>query len=749
MQTCKTCGSQIGDNMEFCPTCGTKVEQNVQNGSSNYQQNQAPVNDQQGQTSANYQQNQDAPSYQQNQDLPSYQQVPAATPEVGSTVPVSTPGPVKPKGGKKGLIIAIIAVVLVALLAFAGYWFFFRDGGDEVKETSASNSALNSESSGEKIVIDEKTFAGVEVSERASVELYPDRSVSADDLKKFAGIIEERVKLLGDTYQIQSDSEKITLVIEKSLLGSTSTERAAVVDMLVSRGNVGIGNDTYKSYDCDLNDFSDMKITELNRVDLISKYSANMSEDRYKQFETMSAETVYALEVTLSSDAKDDAESIAEYNSEPKFCFFHDYTKEEYDSEKIKFLASAFVKAKDDYSKFYFVSPAASYAKSADLMKLMFEQETLDFGLTVFITDEPNWDKADDVNRGKNQVDSMGDGAIIAQYSPDKFTRSYNSEVEFAEYESAVKKRLDVLGIDYMFGTTGFDDKTYCVKLMPGDISPDFFRLIMKERTFDVRSTFDDLYGFYNPEVVEKDGKLALRVEASYDASELLEEYNISNNTVYLVVNDVTIACADVTQIQPGEYYGYLDFETFLCFDDSIATENERNILDLICAISEESYVNMDGTFDFVNYDSDGEDKSLDDYTWKYSAITAEDESVINTISSMGYDVEKKIDVRNMLVITIDVPVDENLVTDFADAVKEIYSACYFDSGAYNEIHFVIKDEKSESPANDFRLEFKKDTYDGKMEVYDYVSGPKFNDYWSEMYDLTESDDFFVAKSPY
>ena len=87
------------------------------------------------------------------------------------------------------------------------------------------------------------------------------------------------------------------------------------------------------------------------------------------------------------------------------------------------------------------------------------------------------------------------------------------------------------------------------------------------------------------------------------------------------------------------------------------------------------------------------------------------------------------------------------MVENFTNKVKDIYTACDFDTGAYNKITFVIKDESADSPADKFRLEVKKDTFDEKMEIDDSVSGPKFFDYWLEMYNLMNEDPFFAERS--
>ena len=100
-----------------------------------------------------------------------------------------------------------------------------------------------------------------------------------------------------------------------------------------------------------------------------------------------------------------------------------------------------------------------------------------------------------------------------------------------------------------------------------------------------------------------------------------------------------------------------------------------------------------------------------------------------------------------MLVITLDIKENKSLPKNFLEEVKSVYEACGFDAGAYNEIQFVIKDESKESPADKFRITASKDTYNGKMEFSSSVSGPKFSDYWLDVYEIMEEDEFYIERS--
>lgn len=706
--------------------------QNYQ-GSPNYANSPNYPNNQNYQNSPNYPNNQNV----QNPEPASFEPAPAPVSEPSSAT-WNAPAE-KSKKSKKPLLIALI-IVLVAALGVGGYFVYDKF----LKGDKNNGQTLSSGHETTKASLEEKA-----PEELSAIELYPDREVSKSDLESFASLMEERLSLLGDTYEIQIDDKKITLIIEKSLLGETSMERTHTMELIISRGNINFGYNEYTTYDSATKDnISSITITEFDRKEILSDYRVDLAEDRYEQFNSMDSDTLYGLEITLSSEGSKKIDKVLDNSySDPKLTVSHDYLEENsYDTKS--FFGSALLKDDDDTSVLYVISPGSTYQKNAEVMKKILEQDEMEFGLVMQIADEPIWE-TEGKNMGKNQVTSMSDDAIVVEYSPDDFTRSYNSEVDFAEFELLVKDRMDVLDIDYMFGTTGFDDKTYCLKVLPQDFAPDFFRLIFGERSISVYSSFDQISSFSQPEVVEENGQLSIRVETSYDLTRIMSEYNIPGNTVYLVANDVTIATADITQLQTVDNKSYLYFNTFLCFGDKQVTSDDRNFLDLVVSIYDSyEYIASEGTFRFRNYDPNAteENTALGDIDWKYSTLTQEDERIFELLSSMGYDAQKMVDKRNMLIITIDLPVDENLPVNFTNTLKEIYAACNFDGGAYNEIYFVIKDETKESPANQFRFKAYKDLYDGKMTITDTVSGPKFSDYWMDVYDLMNADPFFIER---
>lgn len=731
------------------------MDQNNQSGQ-NYRQNQNNQQSQTVQQTQNVQQTQYPEQGQNNQQ----NQTPAAA------------APVKAKSkSNKGLIIAMI-ILAVAILGVGGFlgvrWFLDNSNDNAVveekdsKEKKSEKDKEDKEENTEEETPEDvpepepapaRTLEELDESEISVIELYPDRTVAKRDLESFAAMIEERAAILGSNYKIEYDNSKITLTVEKALLGASPAEKSHTAELLISRGNIGFGVEEYISYYSPVKaDLSGVEVVKLDKSDILSTFGSEMMEEKYDQLESIDGDVIYALEVDISSDGQENLDEMLESYTNPKLTVMHDYLEENtYDANN--FFASVLFVDDRSMSSAYLISPGASSEKNAQVMKKILEQEQKDFGVVMDIQDEPIWETSGR-KMGSNQVTSMTDGKLLIEWTPDDYTRSYLSEVEFSEFEDIIKNRMDTLGIDYMFGTSGFDDKTYCLRLASEDFAPDFCRLIFSDKEISIRSAFSDLFGIYNDaEIVEyDDGSYGLRFEAWYTKEELKEDNNCADNTrIYLVVNDVTIASAnidDAVNIEDG--YSQIDFKDFLCFDNPVAGEDELNVLELICTICDDNYAFADGTLNFRVYGmGENEGISLGELDWKYSSLSAEDERIFSILAGECYGADKLVDKRNMLVITLDLPINDDLPENFLNEVERLYNLCSFDSGAYNEIQFVIKDEKRESPANEFRVTVTKSTIYETMRISEDVSGPKFWDYWYDTYTLMEESPFYNTRGWY
>ena len=372
----------------------------------------------------------------------------------------------------------------------------------------------------------------------------------------------------------------------------------------------------------------------------------------------------------------------------------------------------------------------------------IFDASEYDFDVVLDYLDEPNWE-TDRSIMGMNQTDNMLDGAVIFTYSFDKIERErgrVNSDY-FIPFEDSIREKLDSLSIKYMFGTAAYDPYTYCIKVYPEDFSLDFARVIFGENHCNLFTQYGQNLGCICEKVVEVDGGYALQCYiGSLSPDVLINEYNVTNDKIYLVINDVTVASASLSEMYKRDYW-YIDFKHFLCFDSPQATEKDINALNMFLVSGRSNIYSSDGG----QYGVCVPENVVP--MWKYSSMSSEDERVSKIVSEKGHAFSKQIDGRNEIEITIDIPHDKNLVPSFLTAVKEIYTDCNFDGCSYNEIIFKVVDENIENPNDMFRIVAEKDLFNERgMEFNDYCGGPKFDRYYFTFKDSLESDSFFNEK---
>ena len=393
------------------------------------------------------------------------------------------------------------------------------------------------------------------------------------------------------------------------------------------------------------------------------------------------------------------------------------------------------------------VNKAYTYDSMA-ILNSMFDAENYSFDVVIDVIDEPNW-QTDEDDMGKYQVTFMNDNAVIFQYCLDEYDRDEEYE-DYVTYEASIKEKLDALGINYMYGTAAYDPYTYCIKVYPEDFAPDFARVIFGDNSSSIYTTYEQTYlsNYADMEVVNEEGFYALRFATYYSPEEIAEKYTLSNDKLYLVINDVTVASATLSEMYKLDYW-YIDFKDFLCFDSPEITENELNVLKMFATIANsDNYSYMSGGTYGIRFSDEYSD--LSELNWKYTSFTNEDIRVNDIISEMGHGFVKQFDGRNEIVVVVDVPYDKNLATNFINEVKALYTACNFDSCAYNEIVFTVADETAENPSNQFRITAKKNSYDSEgMKMDFYVSGPKYSKYNSTFREIYEAETLFTERAWY
>ncbi len=764
MKFCTYCGQQMSAEEEFCPKCGqaVSVPKVYATNSNNNQQasNQAYATNAPREPEQVYTTNAPvAPEAAEFVSTPS-----ATVSEIPSAVPTAKKPETAKSKKKIGLLIGIIAAAVVIIGAACAFILPNIFGGDG--ETYVTPD-------GKKLILDDGTYI---------MEMYPDAECSEDDLADMAEIIEARVKILGEDFEISSDEEKIVLEINKSMLGSTLEERSHNIKLLESNGTQAMMmGGTYTSFELiSRDDIKSVELKQVDKDDFVKKNKDKFSEGNIEAFKSIPAGNINVIYVTVTAEcgAKIEEESKDAYEYENTLVCATDCVKSS-DYELVsqnKFADIIPVKGKEG-KEFYIVSPQAQSKANAELILSILENKGFERGLEVNLIAEPEWE-TESTSMGKNQEASIDGDAVTYEWTPSDYTLSYMSAEEYEEYLDKVKARIDALNTPYAIGYKGVDMSTIVLKISPEKMSADFGRMIFGTSDVQLFTQFKDMDAYVREMEVLDDhnGAPALQVTFSESKAELFEGYSMTRSDaldlaidrmgseeeekevvddgeakpVYLVINDVNVASADLSNMTDDSV---LIFENFLFTGDDKLTSDDTDVLNFIATASDDYvYIALDSDADMdiqINH-YDGDKLIDDEIEWGYDAKNDYDNEMIKKVADMGYEMSFSPSRRNTPVIEIDVAVDENLPANFCEAVKKVYQECNFADGAYAGVIFKVKDETKKHPGDRCRIVFSKDSYDKvKLTYLKYVEGPRFSEYSYDFYKVMDEDEFFVENARY
>lgn len=791
-KVCPYCGQVLGAEETFCTKCGQMY--NTSN-NANTQQQAYTTNNQQQQvyTTNNQQQQAYTTSNQQQQQQQVYttnnqQQVYTTnngenvSEQVYNTAPapeyyVSTdsepvaetvsPEPKKTREKKKktGLIVGIIVAVIVIAAAVVcaikfGPALFNKNNEQAGTEVVTAD--------GKKVQLDDDTYL---------LEMYPEIKSNKKELKEMASVIEKRVKVLGDDYEISSDSEKISLKINQSMLGKTPAERAHTLKLIESNGKQAImQSGIYTStWPFDKDGIKSLKIETVDKDEFVKENKDYFSEVNIEAFKNIPAGDINIIRVKAGSElieAIEDANDIV-FDDETLVIatdIVDDNVSDMLSEQKVLDIIPI---DEDDYKEFYVVSPQAQSKKNAELVVHLLENGGFDKSLQTQLIAEPEWE-TESTAMGKNQEKSIDGDAVTFEYTPSAYTLSYMEGDEYDEYIQIIKERLDALDTPYAIGYNGIEQRTIVVKISPEKMSSDFGRLIFGTNEGTIYTQFKSLSASINEmEVIEDhNGAPALKVKFYDSKAELYATYSLSREEsydvtfgdeepteivddgtakpVYLVINDVNVASADLSEMSDDNT---LIFSNFLFAGDEKITKDDIDVLNMF-KVAKETYTyiatSSDEDFNIEIKHYDGKKEVTDEIKWGYDAKNEFDNEMIKKVEKLGHNMTFSPGKRNTAVIEINVKINDGLAKNFCEEVKTVYNECGFGDGAYAGVIFKVKNEGKKSTADRCRLVFSKDSYDKVELTYmDYISGPTFSEYWSDFYDILEEDEFFVSTARY
>ncbi len=636
-----------------------------------------------------------------------------------------------------------------------------------------------------------KMFGGTN-DKAAGIELYPDAAITSEQLKNIKKEVESRAKVIDKGAKVKISDEKLLIYVDETAMGENPIVRKQNLNWIRTKGDVHIynhvdystssfGKEAFEKISCENISLSEME-----------KYKKYFYENIYQELIDNAVESVSVIKITLDDGAKvyfkDMVEAVENELENTSYTPSYDNTPlqlvmdiKEFDSSTV---VGTVVPVQGDDGDFYIVSRAAFNTKTVELInKVLNEKSELDTWLTSKVMYKPKWED-DAASFGKNQVANLAGKNIVIEFTPNDYYVDNYSQNDIDEYVDLIKKRLDTLGSPYSVGFKGIDYKTILIKIPPSKLIADSCKMLMNGKEIAVHTQYKKLDT--DIKEITVNNKNSITVAMKGDKNTVVSEYNktdsqlmserldelnlllddidvddskeqtatqatevtenqVQNGVLYLLVNDTTIAQADMQDMNDD---GTIEFKKFLCFEYDNASAEEEYMFDLISQIYSESDNDeiLDGTIDVLYYENETELED-EEIEWLFDSLNDYDKQIIRTIEKLGHTVKKSVTSRSCLIITLDIEINDDMPEKFTDAVKEIYTSCDFDSGSYSWVFFKIKNEYDNHPNDRCRLVLNKGNYGNLGMTFNLLAdGPTFEKYSPDFEKILNSDEFFKTR---
>jgi len=347
---------------------------------------------------------------------------------------------------------------------------------------------------------------------------------------------------------------------------------------------------------------------------------------------------------------------------------------------------------------------------------------------------EPNynitWEEAAGESKGVFQVDDLGGGTnVTLLYNIDTYHSSRITDEDFKDTVSILKKRMDAIGVDYVIGYFGIDNRGIAVKTSPINMGISIANLIGRNGGIRLAYPFDILFYEFDElsllvnETQNSVYTIDIPLKDVVDYKEILQY--VHDETIYLVVNGIVIAGTKKTELRSD---GNLRFSSFDFVSHPEMNDESKFILDLLSEVAngEQMTYAYDGdpedkvTFDLELADiiwEDGGDSPA--YKWGVNTSSVDDLRICNIIAEqfsnvsvsqpqnseegqiiiLDLEINDELPLRGLIVrrpldsaweldIILDLEINDEFPLRFEEIIEDIYTACGFDESRYSRVYF-------------------------------------------------------------
>lgn len=531
-------------------------------------------------------------------------------------------------------------------------------------------------------------------------------------------ILEQRVKIFadGEKYSIDFNEDKIEMYLPVSSFNDSDNEIEYVLDAYIIRATklYAINSKEQNLKDAVFIDRDDIEsVNVLNGpiegVDA-SEYGIGISDYKYfsiilkDEFITKNSEALKKLgeNLTFAQDANNDGWYY--------YCTF----------------------PQDDGKTFYVLNDDLSN-NFINLLEFNLTHNCLSVDLNDYIVDinsKASWQSIKKIsNAGVNQCDFNDFSAGTITFSLSAYGNL--SEGEGLDTEKALKQRLDVLGNPYAFGTCSTENETfYIIKTTTDNISVPVMNLIGSTYSYTLKGGLSEYWLGADSATLTKSSsgnKISFiqKYYDDYEKEELMEFIKSLSESeqIYMYIDNIPLLSTDINNIDINT--GTISFSNICQIQDGkIINESIDDdysyLLDLYNTISETSDDMESLSFKAYqfNVNKHGNLPTEKDFNLIYDYYDNEIASKIMSICPSAKIVMKDLN----LYVSLNLPVDDNLVSSSLEYSEDIYNAVDFENSIFEGLSIYFIDEDN-SVMERGRIFFNKSYKTSYSEGYIYTHG--------------------------
>ncbi len=624
-----------------------------------------------------------------------------------------------PKKSKKRLLITVISIVLLALVGIGAFLVFKACDGDK------------------KDPVDPKPVGPVEpvipvADEYTTFTFEPVVETTNEDAKHDAEVIKSRFDSVGISTRYEVDGNIICFDVDKAVV---DTYPQGVYNMLVLNG-YGTYSGVYNEYLGALSDFecSDVKSISIEKLSIEKAltYSENLSIAVLNNVELIkdAVDGIYCLRLTLSDEDASEIKSMFSQRVENECLTLNLYytrTKNDIEtgSKQSEICVSPVNLSSPDYHDIYLFSCTFDdKGMFQNMLKSILENQKNNSIYNVFCENDIMW-----------ETQKLSGDVLEVRYQIGDYNEDFNQQ-DVQVHCQEVKKRLDILGVEYRFGNSRFfPNDIFAIQIRPENIDMNLLRMIGSYgRCYEFASQSEYLIAYSTNqnsvlEIGEEKGKIYAIGEFGEGFAEFFyENYLYYDEPIYAVVNGVTIGeCTDV------------DLEKNWLFLEDIYTYDtgDAKIWELVESIDQSPidtyyFYNISNLYSVKNGERYKEmTNNVDEIKFAYNGMTARDLETEKTVNTYGAKMSRSVSERGVLNIYLKILPTGDFAERFADQVLSIWNACELNDGSYSFIRFVSGEAKYESDACWVTFDLKNVDTDFVSEIV--AVGPTYSKYQDEL----------------